>query len=352
MSENRSPEEILARRLDQVLPPDRTNIPGQTPDPLVNMAARMAALWTSEPSEIAVNRMEARMLAAFDRIYRAQPQRQPRQWVGQMSRWAAAASLVLVLLMVGATSASAGSLPGEPLYPVKLLIEGLELTFAASPDVSANLKLHHAELRAQEALTLLDRGQYDETLIQTALRDLRDAEQEASNNLASSLTFQWQQQRVTELIGFTVETARERAIDPEPPAAVVTSIPTNMATSSPAAPTQTATRTPRPSRTPRATATLEGTPTPSSQPTGPFLRSHTPLPTAANTPCPGNSCNSAGVPGGQINPQTPPGQSGGHNENPPDPPGQGNPGGGQENNPGQGNGNSGGNSENGQGNGH
>ena len=123
--------------------------------------------------------------------------------------------------------------------------------------------------------------------------------------------------------------------------------PTNtaQATSTPR-PTETdeATNTPRPTRTPRLTETDDATNTPrptrTPRPTNTAQATSTPRPThtPAATACPGSSCESAGRPGGQVDPAQPPGQSGGRNDNPPDPPGQGNPGGGNPpTDPGQGN---------------
>lgn len=289
MSEMLSPEEILARRLDQVLPPDNARIPPQTPDPLVNTAARMAALRIPEPSDIALARIETTVLNAFDKQYRVQ-RRQSRRWVSQAGRWAVAASFILVLLVAGIVPASAGSLPGEPLYGVKRLTERVELALASSPDTVAHLRLEYAERRALEALALLERDQFDAALLDEARTELRNAEQAASPELATSLTFQWQQWEVAELIQFIAE----RVEEPDDAAVIPTE-----------SPIATDTATPSPTRTPRPTQASD-----------------------AATDCPGNSCNSAGVPGGQIDPENPPGQSGGRDDNPPTPPGQGDPGGG------------------------
>ncbi len=334
MSEMLSPEEILARRLDQVLPPDKASVPPQTPDPLVNTAARIAVLSIPEPLDMALARMENTMLAAFDQQYRVQRQpKQSRRWVSQASRWAAAASLILALLMAGIVPASAGSLPGEPLYSVKRLTERVELALAANGAAIVRLRLAHAERRALEALALLERDQFDAALLDEARAELKSVEQAVSPELGTSLTFQWQHGEVTDLIQFVVERAEEPADSVVAPADSLVQ-------------TDTMTPTYTASPTPTVTATPTHTYTASPSPTDIRMPAHTSHPTRmpdTATYCPGNSCNSAGVPGGQIDPNNPPGQSGGRNNNPPDPPGQGVPGGGQGGNSGQGNsGNSGG----------
>lgn len=359
-----TPEEILARRLDQVLPPDTTRIPPQTPDPLVNMAARLAAMSVPEPSDLALIRMENVVLAAFDKQHRVQQQpKQTRRWVSHVSRWAVAASFVLVLLIVGLVPASAGSLPGDPLYGVMRLTESVELALASDSNTAVRLRLVYAERRALEALALFERDQFDAALLDEARAELSNAEQAASPEVRTSLIFQWQQQELSELITFVEQQVQE----PDEPVVVATdsATPTDTSTATDtsmpsATPTQTddptATDTSTPSATPSATPTQSVTPRPSRtpRPTSTIAPSLTVTPRPSRTlqptqipnvatDCPGNSCNSAGVPGGQIDPQNPPGQSGGRDDNPPDPPGQGNPGGGQGGGGGQGNsGNSGG----------
>ena len=382
----RSAEEILARRLDQVLPPDTTSLPPLTPDPLVNTAARFARIGIGEPSDVALARMEAVVMAAFDRQYRLQ-RRQPRHWAAQVAKWAVAACLVFALLVAGAVPASAGSLPGEPLYWVKLAAERVELTLATTPESAAFVHLTHAERRATEVLGLLDRSQYDETLLNAALTEVQTAAQLAPAEMASSRTYQWQYQQVSALVQYAAVQAEESGFDIspnfdrlptlEPPVIVVPcdETPVVCTTATPTStPSATATMTATASHTPSATSTTTSTPTatatmtatasytpsasattpdstasraPSSTTTPRRTATRTPVTQATLTPwpseepeaaiaCPGNSCDSAGVPGGQIDPDAPPGQSGGRDDNPPDPPGQGDPGGGQDNSPGQG----------------
>jgi hypothetical protein len=75
---------------------------------------------------------------------------------------AAAASAILALGGGGALVASASSLPGEPLYTVKLAVEEARASVAsASGDHSAQaaLQAELAQRRLDEALTLIDRQQ-------------------------------------------------------------------------------------------------------------------------------------------------------------------------------------------------
>lgn len=74
-----------------------------------------------------------------------------------------AIKLVLVLAVVlggaGVTAAAAqSSLPNEALYPVKLLVEDVQLSLAASPDAQLDAQLDLAQQRVREMAQLAERG--------------------------------------------------------------------------------------------------------------------------------------------------------------------------------------------------
>jgi hypothetical protein len=270
-------------------------------------------------------------------------------------RWAAAASLILVLFAGGLTAASASSVPGEALYPVKQWVEQVELATAWTDSARVSVYLNHAERRAREALVLLDRAQPEPSLVAAARANLNAAQQLAQAagdaERAGMVEYAGRLSQVDALIEFVADGAPGTL----PSAAPTNELPGMIPPSD--TPVPTPTFTPMPTRTPTGveptrtrrppnssaarTATAqaalaETTPTPLATSFSLYgLATATPDP----TDCPGNSCNSAGVPGGQIDPQNPTGQSGGRSDNPPVPPGQGNPGGGGNSPPGQGRGN-------------
>ncbi|MFN8565844.1 MAG: DUF5667 domain-containing protein, partial [Anaerolineae bacterium] len=175
MSEQHPGYETLARRLDLALPPGARVIPPITQDPLVNTAAQIARLPELALSAEAYRRIEARMLAAFDAQQPRLLPRSQRRTAGIL-RWALVASLLLVVLWTGLTPTVAGSLPGEPLYSVKLFYERIEFAAATTPAAKASVNLLHADRRAHEALALLDRDRFDSALITQALAHIADAE--------------------------------------------------------------------------------------------------------------------------------------------------------------------------------
>lgn len=392
MSELFSREEQLARRLDQVLPPGETSRPPRTNDPLVNLAAQVSALPTAELSEAALQRMEARMLNAFDALPRMPTHRPARRWAEMASRWAIAASLILALLTAGLIPASASSLPGNPLYLVKRTLERASLVLTTDPDAQARLQLDHALRRAEEAQALQLRGQSGDVLLAEAVQGVELARQSASASVLASPEFQLAQSRVLNLVILVAEQsdgvsqpAADATDTPSPthtPSLTATPTDTLTATVSHTT-TQTATHTPSltatptdtptashtatqtathtstatashtatPSQTPSSTPTVtpsitpSPTPTPSYTMTRTLAPTRTPRPTRTTDPCPGNSCNSSGVPSGAIDPQNPPGQNGGRNDCPGgscDAPGQseGSNSGGNSGDNGAGNGNS------------
>jgi uncharacterized membrane protein YgcG len=74
-----------------------------------------------------------------------------------------AIKFVLVLAVVlggaGVTAAAAqSSLPNEALYPIKLLVEEVESSLAASPDAQIDAQLDHAQQRVSELAQLNERG--------------------------------------------------------------------------------------------------------------------------------------------------------------------------------------------------
>lgn len=70
-------------------------------------------------------------------------------WAVPLAR-AAAALLAAFLLLGGTVVASASSLPEEPLYPVKLAVERLQLALAPNPQVRAELEMQFAARRLGE----------------------------------------------------------------------------------------------------------------------------------------------------------------------------------------------------------
>jgi hypothetical protein len=134
-------------------------------------------------------RIRSQVLAAY-----APPARSPfaLNSIRLVVRWGVAAGLALVFLFVGLRPAVLASVPGETLYPLKQAVEQVELQFAPSAQDRAFVHLAHAERRAQEALTLVERGQLASGIMTDALDELITAAEIArtDTNIGSNVILQ------------------------------------------------------------------------------------------------------------------------------------------------------------------
>lgn len=172
MSEYRHTPDSLAERLDELLPPGQPNQVNHDSDPLIQAAAWLASAPHPQISPEAMARIQAQVVRA-QRIQHSSS----RLHFATAARWLLAASIVLIVLFVGAIPPSLASVPGDFLYPFKQVIEQAELAFANSPPASAVTHMVHAERRSQEVTTLLTRGQFEPRLIRQALAELSAAAQ-------------------------------------------------------------------------------------------------------------------------------------------------------------------------------
>ena len=107
-------------------------------------------------------RLRARnlMLAAAARQRQARRRNPLGSWPRPALRLAFAGAFALALLVGGLTAAAASdsSLPGDPLYGVKLAAEQAQLTIAFNAADRARLQLHFADVRLQDAQRLFAAG--------------------------------------------------------------------------------------------------------------------------------------------------------------------------------------------------
>lgn len=109
--------------------------------------------------------LRARILAQV--LARGQSRAQKRGWLPQALRPWLLAPMTAVLLVGafwGISSASASSIPGDPLYPVKTVRERVALAVTRSPEGKARLSAALARRRAEEVEILMARGEDEERL--------------------------------------------------------------------------------------------------------------------------------------------------------------------------------------------
>jgi hypothetical protein len=341
----------LIERLDRALPPHTKTVVEDDSDPLVEAARRLAQGPDVRLTDEAKRRIETRLrqqIAAQRSL--ARPRTSARSIWWQTLRYVAVVALVIALAVTGLTSASANSLPGDRLYPVKRTVEDVRLALA-SPNSQASLHVDFAGRRINEfeelllkrreyypraladasselnsALNLLAEGYGSRASLDPQVADL--AHQQARLvERADALKLSRAQRRQLEQIAGENKIIQQRLVtEGSVPGFVpdATATPTPTATS-----TATATPTATPTFTPTWTATPTLTPTPTATSTA--TPTATPTPTGSpNAALSGQSARSATrtPPGHGPTPglgNNPPGQGG---ENPGvgnngDPPGQG-----------------------------
>jgi hypothetical protein len=130
-------------------------------EPLLAVAAELRRMAQMQPSPEFRRAAKARLLvAAVQR--RAEPAQRPAAWWRSWSLRFAAAAAAVIVLAVPALSASADSLPGSPLFPIKRAMEEARLRLAPDAAAQAQVHLDIARARLRELETLRQRGQSSE----------------------------------------------------------------------------------------------------------------------------------------------------------------------------------------------
>lgn len=131
--------------------------------PMLQTAHLLSALAgpvPSPPHGLAPGRQ--RLLAEAARLEAARSQSTRRRRAATGRTWQFATAVVAALLLFGVVfgmgSASAASLPGSPLYGLKLAAEGIHVQLTRSPEAQANLAVSHAKERLLEITELIERG--------------------------------------------------------------------------------------------------------------------------------------------------------------------------------------------------
>jgi hypothetical protein len=111
------------------------------------------------PHRLAPGRQRLLAEAARLRAETKERRKEQRWMTGVMKLGTALIALILVSgLVFGAGQVMAGSLPGEPLYNLKLTAEEIRLALTTAPEARADLTLTLAEERIDEVTTLLEQN--------------------------------------------------------------------------------------------------------------------------------------------------------------------------------------------------
>lgn len=255
--------DTLADRLDALLPPNQPDQISADDDSLTRAAAQLASAAHPALSPEALARIQAQVVQAAE----AQRFSRPRATSRPLLRWALTAGIALVILFTASVPGALASVPGDLLYPVKNVIESVELGLATSPEAQVGAYLTFAERRVSESEALAARGVFDQNLVGRARESLALA---ASITQAAGLDERVVSEKTAEIearIDGIVQEILPPVTPTEPPATEAPVVPPTIApthTSTAAAtmtPTVTATATPTASATPTLTTTASPTPT-------------------------------------------------------------------------------------------
>ncbi len=185
-----TPDE-LADRLDAALPPNQDTVPAADADVLVNLAIQLARAPRPEMPPETFARIQAQVIQAHRQ---QQPMQRPALRLSMTPLMRSAAVVVIAVFFFGSAMipAAASSLPGELFYPVKLGIEQIEVIAASSTAALSVVHLNHAERRLSEARILLERGQFESTLLIEGWESLAESTEIAEEAPAADLPFDLQ----------------------------------------------------------------------------------------------------------------------------------------------------------------
>ncbi len=158
-------EEALARCLDEIRAgADIEQVLARYPAdaaalrPLLELALQLQGTNIPPPRPEAFRRGRARVMAAAQRMQPARSAWHPgHRWVSALL----AAGLMLALLLGGGTlgmHAAEASMPGDPLYPLKLLKESAELAWAERQGNPLPVVIRQLERRSEEIETVQRQG--------------------------------------------------------------------------------------------------------------------------------------------------------------------------------------------------
>jgi hypothetical protein len=185
-----NPEEKLDKAVEKILASDAARRAALNSNNVMLQSVAQLASDSARPqlSTAAKSAMLQQVLDAMPQPVTSAPKVKTSGQILRPSFWTtvakAAAGFILVMLVAGLATvpASANSLPGDVLYPVKRGYENVQLAFIQSPQSQAEIHLAQAQTRMDELQRLVLRGEYEETLVVDSLDSLSDAITVAQDN--------------------------------------------------------------------------------------------------------------------------------------------------------------------------
>lgn len=150
--------------------------------PLLKLVGEMEALPLPSPSP---NAIAATLINVGQEMARSEAPRKsrsaPKNILNKISlenifrrpvlTWAFSGALALVVVLFGAATISAGSLPGNLLYPVKLATEKVKFLLTFNSEKKAELRLTFSDKRLEEMIKTFQRSNTLDTTVLAAMLD-------------------------------------------------------------------------------------------------------------------------------------------------------------------------------------
>lgn len=193
----------------------------------------------------------------------------------------ASLALVVILFAAGLGPLSAGALPGDALYEVKLLVENARSAFAANPAADAALAEQFNQRRIQEIGALLAQNRTADVAFTGEIEAIQPGSWIISG-LTTEITGGTQIFGGDPLVG-QMARVNGRTENGRLSATTITLLPTNLPPTAVPTHTPTATSEPTETATPTATHTYTPTPTATNTPEPTITSTNTPEPTATAT---------------------------------------------------------------------
>ncbi|MGD8791027.1 MAG: DUF5667 domain-containing protein [Anaerolineae bacterium] len=192
--------------------------------PLVQTALLVSTLGKEEPPP-PPNKLQpgrTRLLAETNRLLAHQAQAK-RRWLPMTRRIKLASALLAALLLfgllLGTGQAMADSLPGEPLYAVKMFVEQVRMRLTRDPQERGDLSVDMAERRMDEVATIYQRdGNVDANTAKRATEQISQTMQEMRNipEAEGSQLFERLRQTIQEQQRILVQLMGDRPDEAEP----------------------------------------------------------------------------------------------------------------------------------------
>ena len=108
--------------------------------------------------------------------------------ISKMVLTVAGSLLILVSLGIGTAVSALQSVPGQPIYPLKKIVENIQLKLTSDPSARANLQIQFATNRLNELSTVIEKNQAGEISTEEAQKIVASTVKDLQQTTAAALS--------------------------------------------------------------------------------------------------------------------------------------------------------------------